>query len=71
MTRRPSENGRRTNEPEREKSVPAERISQEAEREANATYSFSVKGLRFLESETAQNLTALLVAILLIVMSFN
>jgi hypothetical protein len=55
---------------EKEKSVSAG-INRDAQREANVTQSFLVKALRFLESETAENLTALLVAIALIVMSCN
>jgi hypothetical protein len=42
-----------------------------AQREANVTHSSSVKALRFLELELDENLTALFVAIALIVMSFS
>lgn len=55
---------------ENEKSVSAG-VNRDAQREANVTQSSFVKALRFLESETAEHITALFVAIVLIVMSFN
>jgi hypothetical protein len=56
---------------EKAKSVSAEGVSRDAQREANVTHSSSVKALRFLELELDENLTALLVAIALIIMSCN
>jgi hypothetical protein len=53
---------------EKEKSAPAE-VNRDAQREANVTHSTPVKAL--LEFELNENITALLVAIALIVMSFN
>jgi hypothetical protein len=56
--------------PPKEKERPA--VSEpNALSEANATHSFSVKALRFLELELDENIVALLVAIALIVMSCN
>jgi hypothetical protein len=55
---------------EKEKSVSAERISRDAQREANVTHQDSVKALRFLELELDENLTALLVAVALLLL-FN
>lgn len=53
---------------EKEKSVSAERISRDAQREANVTHSFSVKALRFLEPDLAENLTALFVVAALLLL---
>jgi hypothetical protein len=54
-------------EPPKEKSVPAERIREDALDEATPITAPST----WLESDLAQNLTALLVAIALIIMSCN
>ena len=53
---------------EKEKSVSAERISRDAQREANVTHSFSVKALRFLELELDENITGLVVAVALLLL---
>jgi hypothetical protein len=53
---------------EKDKGVPAEGKSRDAQRGANATHSFSVKALRFLESDLALNPTGLLVAAALLLL---
>jgi len=51
----------------KEKSAPAE-VNRDAQREANVTHSFFVKALRFLESDLAENLTALFVVAALLLL---